>query len=289
MTFLSSCFGSKTNLNDKNDNFSTLGSPLQLKKKSIQHNPSDEEIIRFENDLKMEEAAQGPLVSPAMPLAVLHDEFPDTNFAHKFKLLQSLHNFEQVRKCRRDGNCFYRAVAFNLIEAFKNKPELNIAKFQEKWNSKLKNVGYEPVIFEDFSESFWSFVTGNLSTQEAWECDEYTSNMALMLLRLLTSAEIRSNPDDYAAFIELGAVDENLEKWCERCVDAVGVDADQVQLIALAKTIQIEIVVANLGSGMDSEDLQVTEFDFKQNKDDLVVCLLYRPGHYDILYKKERN
>lgn len=256
--------------------------------------PSDEEIIQYENELRKEEASAGPLVSPALPIVVLQDEFPDSKFALKLAKLETEFNFGEIRKCRRDGNCFYRAVAFDLIEAFRKDPQNSAGKFKESWKNQLKAAGYEPVIYEDFSDSFWSFVgeenlgQTSLNLQEAWEIDEYTSNMALMLLRLLTSAQIRSNPDDYLAFIELGPQDSNsIEKWCERSVDAVGVDADQVQLIALAKALGILIVVANLGSGMDSDDLQVNEFDFRaDNLEDPRICLLYRPGHYDLLYKK---
>lgn len=252
--------------------------------------PSDEEIIRYENELRNEQAAQGPLVSPLLPLTILHDEFPDTNFAIKLDLLSSQHNFAEIRKCRRDGNCFYRAVAFEIIEKFKIDPEAAIQKYQTTWKDQLKAVGYEQTIFEDFSDAFWSHLENEsikVSLQEAWETDEYTSNMTIMLLRLLTSAHIRSNPEDYLAFIELAPQDANsIEKWCERSVDSVGVDADQVQLIALAKALQIEIVVANLGSGLETEDLQVTEFDFRTSEAGHVVYLLYRPGHYDLLYKK---
>ena len=284
MNFLSSCFGSGSKVN--------LNLNSQEESPQMASKPSDEEIIRYENELRSEQAAQGPLVSPLLPLSILHDEFPDTNFALKLELLNSQHNFAEVRKCRRDGNCFYRAVAFDLIEKFKIDPEGSIQKYQNNWKDQLKAVGYEPVIFEDFSDAFWSYLdTNNLDMhlQEAWESDEYTSNMALMLLRLLTSAHIRSNPDDYLAFIELTPQDTNsILKWCERSVDSVGVDADQIQLIALAKTLQIEIVVANLGSGMETDDLQVTEFDFRNEKVGPIIHLLYRPGHYDLLYKKHQ-
>lgn len=280
MSFLSSCFGSKSNLNSNEE----AESPAHFPSK-----PSDEDILRYENELRNEQAAQGPLVSPLLPLTVLNDEFPDSNFALKLDLLNSQHNFSNVRKCRRDGNCFYRAVAFYLIETFKKDPQGSIQKYQNKWKDQLKAVGYDQTIFDDFSESFWSYLDAKeISLQEAWETDEYTSNMALMLLRLLTSAHIRSNQDDFSAFIEFAPQDaNNIEKWCERSVDSVGVDADQVQLIALAKALQIEIVVANLGSGLVSQDLQVTEFDFKHNSSDPVIHLLYRPGHYDLLYKKQ--
>ena len=287
MNFLSSCFGSKTSLNANNSNEREADSPSFKASK-----PSDEEILQYENELRKEEASTGPLVSPAFPFSILQDEFPESNFALKLAKLENEFNFGEIRKCRRDGNCFYRAVEFDLIETLRKDPKSALEKYQEAWKEQLKAAGFDSVIYEDFSDCFWSFVEENSGTtssslQEAWEIDEYTSNMAVMLLRLLTSAHIRSNSEDYLAFIELGPQDANIGKWCERCVDAVGVDADQVQLLALAKSLGILIVVANLGSGLDVDDLQVNEFDFRSDPlNDPSICLLYRPGHYDLLYKK---
>lgn len=288
MNLLGNCFGSKATTDTSEE------SP-QMKNK-----PSDEEIIHFENELRSNEAAQAPLMTALLPLALLLDELDSNpNFLVKINLLTQTHKFAEMRKCRRDGNCFYRAVAFELIEIFKGDPQAAILKYQDAWKEQLKAANYEPVIYEDFSEAFWTYIGANdkdnksddnilLSTQEAWETDEYGSNMAIMLIRLLTSAQIRSNPDDYLAFLEFAPQDANsIEKWCERNVDAVGVDADQVQLIALAKSIGFALVVANLGGGMDADDLQVNEFDFRVDaQKDPIVHLLYRPGHYDLLYKQ---
>lgn len=289
MNFLSSCFGgSKSNLNGTNNNY--VESPDFTKK------PSDEDILRYENELRSEEAAQAPLVSPLLPLSCLLDEFHESpNYTAKLATLQD--SYKAIRKCRRDGNCFYRAVAFELIEAFKEVPESHqLEQLKQTWDQKLASASYEKVIYEDFSESFWSHLINNndddhtKSTEAVWESDEYTSNMAIMFLRLLTSAHIRSHPDDYSAFIEMSPQDSgSIEKWCERCVDAVGVDADQVQLIALAKTLKICLVVVNLGSGLESDDLQINEFNFISTEKNtqiinLKIHLLYRPGHYDIIY-----
>lgn len=292
MNLLSSCFGSKTNLNSNEKDEEQFNNSPSFKKNKIPSKPSDEEILQYENELRNEEASNGPLVSVALPLSVLKDEFPESSFALKIDKLEKEFGFGEMRKCRRDGNCFYRGVAFDLIEHFRKDSKKFVGKYRQYWKDQLKASGFESDIYEDFSDSFWSFVEdskNNFSLQEAWEIDEYTSNMALMLLRLLTSAKIRSESDDYLAFIELGPQDGGrIERWCERCVDAVGVDADQVQLIALAKSLEILIIVANLGNGQEYDDLQVNEFDFRRDTErDQTICLLYRPGHYDLLYKNQ--
>lgn len=60
MDFLTSCLG-------------TSRSETAALKKASASCPSDEEIIRFENELRQEQAAQDPLVSPLMPISVLQE------------------------------------------------------------------------------------------------------------------------------------------------------------------------------------------------------------------------
>jgi ubiquitin thioesterase protein OTUB1 len=275
MDFLTSCLG-------------TSRSETAALKKASASCPSDEEIIRFENELRQEQAAQDPLVSPIMPLSVLQEEFPpDGTFQTKLAILETEHMFKSVRRCRRDGNCFYRAVAFELCSFFQNCPQELIEACKLQHKQILDSAPYEHGIYEDFSEAFWSFCAKekqqSCTIEQAWESDEYTANMALMLLRLLASAQIRSNPDEFIAFMEL-AHGQTIENWCDRNVDAIGVDADQVQLIALARAMNLSLIVVNLGNASDAQDLQINEFSFSQNSIP-PINLLYRPGHYDLLYK----
>ena len=128
------------------------------------------------------------------------------------------------------------SIWLKLSEKIRKAP---LKKYQEAWKDQLRAAGFEPVIYEDFSDSFWSFWGKGrfhlCKSARSLEIDEYTSNMAIMLLRLPFC------PYSFQSGRLFGVhwtrpQDANIEKWCERCVDAVGVDADQVQLIALAKT-----------------------------------------------------
>ena len=246
--------------------------------------PSDEEILQFENELRKEQAANNPLVSPLLPLQVLFDEYETAAFGVKVTQLSKDFNF--MRRCRRDGNCFYRAVAFALLEYLKSCPDCLVLKAE--WDAKLKAVGFEPIIYEDFSECFWNYTSQENEPQtleSLWDSDEYSSDMAIMYMRLLTAAEMRSNMDAYTAFVD--SEDGDFIRWCERNVEAVGVDADQVQMIALSRAIEVPLTIANLGSGECETDLQVSKFDLDSTDSRLLdtITLLYRPGHYDLLYK----
>lgn len=294
MELIKSCLGvcgiSNSSSSSSSGNVDATDSPAQFATK--RHHPSDEEIINFENGLRHEEASNNPLVSTLLPLEVLHDEYNTSAFAVKVQQLSQ--DFQSMRRCRRDGNCFYRAVAFAILQYFREVREegQNIAEISADWNAKLKAADFEPIIYEDFSKSFWNFATisandaTNPPTLESlWDHDEYGSNMAIMYLRLLTSAEMKTNMDSYSAFID--SEEGDFARWCQLNVEAVGIDADQVQMIALSRAVGVPLTIANLGSGECETDLSISKFDIERTDERLptTVTLLYRPGHYDLLYK----
>jgi ubiquitin thioesterase protein OTUB1 len=261
-----------------------------------QPRPSDEEIVRFEDSVKKEAIVAQPLISAQLPIElVVEEEYSGQGaFAAKLHSLRSIHGFGIVRKCRGDGSCFYRAAAFALLEHFQLSSCCETRNsIRDTWDELLKTVGFEPLAYEDFSEAFWDLAASTHTPDELAshiEANEYAANMALMYLRLLTSAEIRKHPNLYAAFIESSPAGESdtsgLARWCERNVEAVGVEADQVQLIALGRSVRADIVVANLGAAAAEEDLQVSEFKAEAEAVPVtVISLLYRPGHYDLLYQ----
>lgn len=258
--------------------------------------PSDEEIVKFEDAVRKEATAHQPPVSPALPLEVLSEDCAENDASIVARKLDTLRasKYAHLHKCRGDGNCFYRAVGFsawlrlNMLSSDARKD------LKELWDAKLKDVGFESLAYEDFSEAFWSYSLPDSATlsefsarlAEVWMADEYTSNMALMYLRLLTSAQIRSDVPFYQAFIIDDAA-VNVPRWCERNVEAVNVDADQLQVIALGNALSMDLVVVSLGSGSDPDGLQIN--CFKPNSPPpsfnprFIAHLLYRPGHYDLL------
>ncbi len=285
MDLLKSCFGacggSSTTPRQPETTTAADSTPQFVKK-----HPSDEEILNFENQLRREEASSNPLVSALLPLEVLHDEYTTSAFAVKVQQLSE--KFSGMRRCRRDGNCFYRAIAFAILQFFREGAE-GATEIKAAWDAKLKAVGFEPIIYEDFSECFWNFATnaeqGTTTLESLWDGEEYSCDMAVMYLRLLTSAEMKTNMDMYSAFID--SEDGDFVRWCERNVEAVGVDADQVQMIALSRSIGVPLTIANLGSGECETDLSISTFEIESINESLpkTITLLYRPGHYDLLYE----
>ena len=64
----------------------------------------------YENKLKQEIAESSPHISELLDLSVLKKEYAQNKFENCFDVLYT--KYKQVRRLRRDGNCFYRAFLF---------------------------------------------------------------------------------------------------------------------------------------------------------------------------------
>jgi ubiquitin thioesterase protein OTUB1 len=68
----------------------------------------------------------------------------------------------------------------------------------------------------------------------------------------------------------------------------VGVESDQIHIVAMANVFGVEIKIANLDTTaaetINYHEISAMEPLLMDNVP--LVCLLYRPGHYDILYPK---
>lgn len=144
--------------------------------------------------------------------------------------------------------------------------------------------------------------------------DEELSASAICALRLAASAFVRSHPDDFYPFLLAAseAGDVVLERWCEREIEAFGSEADHLPLTALCRAfahrvdVQVvyldrsageEVVVHSFASDVDGERSQRGKegegravdreegpaASSKEHGDKVQVCILYRPGHYDLL------
>jgi ubiquitin thioesterase protein OTUB1 len=72
--------------------------------------------------------------------------------------------------------------------------------------------------------------------------------------------------------------------FCQKQVECIGIESDQIHIIALCKALKAKITLFYIDSG--SEDKITFEPDEadKHCKDLVELSLLYRPGHYDLFY-----
>lgn len=243
----------------------------------------DEAIMNQMSEIRDEIASEQALIGPVEESIVLLGEYEDDIFVKKIKHLSA--QFPRFRRTRGDGNCFFRAFGFALFEALcANKEELaRITAVVEGSLEKLVVIGYPEMTSEDFYEVFLEqfkaiSADADVSAVFAAMNEDMTSNYIVTYLRMLTSGHMKMHEDDFAPFIEGGM---SVVEFCNSEVDPMGVESGHLQIKALADCLGVGIQVAYLDR---TEGNEVNVHTIPEGAQPL-VSLLYRPGHYDIVYK----
>ena len=132
-----------------------------------------------------------------------------------------------------------------------------------------------------------------------WRENEYGSQSAVMLLRLLTSAYLQSHADDYMAFITEELIGSNQEQtpmqlFCQRNVECMGVESDQIHIVALCNALRCKVSIIYLDDSFSETTTPLVIGDaLSYERDEILgnipfplasINMLYRPGHYDLIY-----
>jgi len=214
--------------------------------------------------------------------------------------------YVSIRRARGDGDCFYRSLAFGFIENLLSSPQADVAvaaaiSLLESTVPTLEEAGFQKLVFEDFYEVLLSLIQqiiipepgGTTLTPEtlleAFQSPE-VSNSVVVYLRLVASAQIRNDPEEYAPYLFHPEIGEPMgtREFCEHFVEAVGKEADHVQMTALTRALKTNVNVAYLDGRSPTGKVDFVEFrdPDSQLENSSPITLLYRPGHYDILDKR---
>ncbi|KAL5221382.1 hypothetical protein ABZP36_026095 [Zizania latifolia] len=118
--------------------------------------------------------------------------------------------------------------------------------------------------------------------------------LVVMFFRFVTSGEIQRRAEFFEPFIS-GLTNSTVVQFCKASVEPMGEESDHVHIIALSDALGVPIRVMYLDrSSCDAGSLSVNHHDFipEANSSEGAaaekpyITLLYRPGHYDILYPK---
>lgn len=299
------------NQNQKNQNSNCL------KLGSMAKRPTDEAILSFEQEIRNDVAQNNPLISDLFPITCLLLEYENNPSYHDTIQKFICPKYKSYRKCRGDGNCFYRAFSFAFIEQQSLIP--NIDKLIGNMKNLLSSVGFDKFAYDDFMEEFVQFldqekmeincndsdkndeknlIKGELNEKESigdnvqtvWAIEEHKSHALVVLMRLMCSAYLRSHEEEFTPFI---TEENDIKIFCQKHVECLGQDADQVQIISLANALGVRVQIAYLtnnedflnGRGGVEEDGSDCILELGQEQSSITINLLYRPGHYDLLYK----
>lgn len=256
--------------------------------------PSDEDIIKYENDIRDQQVNIHPLVSVPLPISILRDEYAGSencNFLPKLSDLET--RYQSFRRTRGDGNCFFRAFSFGLVEWVcqleqRSDRDTLIHSLCECVSELLRGAGFDRLAYEDFFEEFRTTLTDCLDGEwlaAEWERAPHRSHSLVVLMRLVASAFLRQHASDYEPFLwemEAGTSSTvDMALFCQRHVECLGVESDQIHIIALGNALGCDVNVAYLDGG--EGPLNQLSFVASQPRS-ITINLLYRPGHYDLLY-----
>ena len=190
--------------------------------------------------------------------------------------------YKCVRKTRGDGNCFYRAYGYACFENFITD-KTDYKRFHEvvsKTKDDLISLGFPQFTIEDFHDNFMDAV-GKLESISQDELitmfnDQGLSDYLIVYLRLVVSGLLQKEHEFYSNFIEGYAT---VKDFCGHEVEPMGKESDHIHITSLTQALGVPVQVVYMDRGEGNTNLHVFPEDSKPS-----ITLLYRPGHYDILY-----
>ncbi|XP_021746035.1 ubiquitin thioesterase otubain-like [Chenopodium quinoa] len=268
----------------------------------------DDDIMLQHSAIRAEQADKIPFLGDKEPLSALAAEYQSGSsiLLEKIKILDE--KYSAIRRTRGDGNCFFRSFMFSYLEHIletQDKAEVDRVKANvEECRKTLQSLGYADFTFEDFFglflEQLENVIQGtdaSISHDELVERsrDQSISDYVVMFFRFITSGEIRKRAEFFEPFI-LGLNNATVDQFCKSSVEPMGEESDHVHIIALSDALGVPVRVVYLDrSSCDTGGVSVNHHDFVPSalssggsglEINPYITLLYRPGHYDILYPK---
>ncbi|KAJ7875382.1 cysteine proteinase [Mycena olivaceomarginata] len=228
------------------------------------------------------------LIAEITPISELRAEYLDgsQSVVRQLDWLHA-HGYTQFRRAARDGNCFYRSVAFSYLDRLLQAPNIpvTVARFREVLASKEfgLTVAFQDEIHKEFSEQLYTLMQLiedfgiALTTEDLLDKLLEVSDYVSYFFRLLASAEIRTNPAPYRDFI----FDQEIDSFCKSQVEAVDSEADHIPMMALCNALRITLKLATLSSHVQGDVQEADVFtvispDDAMDKDLPPILLLFR-------------
>ncbi|KAK4413537.1 OVARIAN TUMOR DOMAIN-containing deubiquitinating enzyme 1 [Sesamum alatum] len=270
----------------------------------------DDDILQQQSAIQAEEAGKIPFVGDKEPLSSLAAEYKSGNAILVEKINVLTEQYAAIRRTRGDGNCFFRSFMFAYLEHIlqtQDRAEVDrITANVEQCRKTLLSLGYAEFTFEDFFGLFLEQLESVLSGTEASishdelvqrSRDQSISDYVVMFFRFITSGEIRKRSEFFEPFVQ-GLTNTSVEQFCKSSVEPMGEESDHVHITALSDALGVPIRIVYLDRSCDDKgSVSVNHHDFTPahvtnassgatQATKPFINLLYRPGHYDILYPK---
>lgn len=226
-------------------------------------------------------------LSFAEDLTSLKEQFVSPVIVGKLEALER--NYPVWRRCRGDGNCYYRAFGFAYIE------KLLLLDDRERLKSLFKRLEATTKLSEcvfllrEATKSLPAFY-------EAMLGDAKRDAALIWCIRLLIAEFITLHAQDDFNGIPLNVAADacgfsSIEDFIQNDVLKWGAEAE-----SLIQTVSpfvfdhpITIRMVQIDSKEENAEYALRNDNTSSNGDEMSVCLLFKPGHYDILYSAEEG
>ncbi|KAG9508189.1 hypothetical protein J7337_001752 [Fusarium musae] len=275
-------------------------SPVVLKMEDQgQHDMAAQQAAAEDYQPVLEGLAVGNKVSSD----VITHEYAKADPVYVEKTISLPQTYSQFRPIQGDGNCGWRAIGFSYFEKLvesgdQAKIEGEVARLMSM-NHLLGSVGGYP-FYDDWSDEMFDFlreVAQNVANpqyahsliQAKWN-DPVVSSNIIYYLRLLTATYLKLNAAKFNPFVsDAGGVDAH----CRQVVEIPNREIEHLGMSALAEVLLrpanfvLEIAYLDRSAGTQVNQYRVPDELNTQDASTLgpIIYLLYRPDHYDILYK----
>lgn len=252
---------------------------------SLDNHTIDQAITNMQNEIQSDIASSCPLVKDLEDINSLVQEYSvdDVQYQNKIKALTE--SYSHIRRTRGDGNCFFRAFGFRYLEYLMKNPK-DFSGFKELASQSFQNLmklKYPSFTVEDFFDNFISVVDSagtDMTPTKLLEtfCDDGMSNYIIVYLRLIASCQLQMESEFYQNFVDNG---KTVVEFCKTEVEPMYHESDHIHITALTSALNAKIRVVYMNHGDD----KLSNISFPESCEPN-IHLLYRPGHYDILYPK---
>ncbi|RYP40596.1 hypothetical protein DL767_001596 [Monosporascus sp. MG133] len=246
---------------------------------------------------------EGPMVGEKTTSHAIAEEYAKADRTYVAKTLALPQTYSHFRPIQGDGNCGWRAIGFAYFETLVRcgdiaQVQAELARLQ-RLNEFIEKVGgISPWLFEDMiSATFDLFREIIVAMSSGQDCtgplmakfnDISSSQYIIYHLRLLAASWLRGNSAEFQPYLQVDIdnyiegtvmpVDQEIDAICVRVlVDVLLKPANMVLEIAyLDRSDGAEVTVHRIPAEANGQNLAVSGS---------IIYLLYRPGHYDILYR----
>ncbi|PHH74998.1 hypothetical protein CDD83_4468 [Cordyceps sp. RAO-2017] len=248
---------------------------------------------------------EGPLVGDKTPSSAIAHEYAKADQIYVAKTAALPQLYSHYRPIQGDGNCGWRAIGFSYLEKLietgdQGKIEGEVARLMS-FNHALTTVGGY-TYFEEWADEMIGLLRELASSvatldasstfallQQRWN-DRSVEGGLIYYLRLLAATYLKLNAAAYDPFVPDG---QGILSYCSQSVEIPNREIEHLGIEGLVNvllkpaniTLEIAYLDRSVGSEVNHHRFSDDTPGQQPSPAGSTIYLLYRPDHYDILYR----